>query len=209
MAITSNELDVDGWSWTLNSSVWARALGTTQSASPASALTAVTRTFIRLEKRNLITWERIKRSREIKVTLLREDGSGQPYTRPGKDGNTDPYLKLPHAFWKQGHDGQLKLPGLAMLLVASCERPGFKLATERVKDWYGWSADTAERGFKELAAKNLMVIDKKVEKAPEAPAGFTRVNLYTLTAPYAHRSARKTKLRTPSTGASADASSTG
>ena len=31
------------------------------------------------------------------VTLLREDGSGQQYTRPGK-GNADRFLRLPHAF---------------------------------------------------------------------------------------------------------------
>ena len=34
------------------------------------------------------------------------------------------------------------MPGLAMLLVASCERRRFRLPAARVNEWYGWSADT-------------------------------------------------------------------
>jgi len=89
------------------------------------------------------------RERKIRVTLLREDGSGQPYTRPGK-GNTDRFLRLSHRFWLDGWYEKVDLPATAMLLVALHEKLNFELPTERVPDWYGWSADTAERGLATL-----------------------------------------------------------
>jgi hypothetical protein len=186
VAITSSELEQEGWSWTLHSRIWARAFGTTENAMAPSAQAAVMKTLHRLEERRLITVHREGRSREIRVTLLREDGTGSPYTRPGA-GNTDPYLKLPFSYWRSDLDSELKMPGLAMLLVASCERRRFRLPTARVNEWYGWSADTAERGFRELADHNVLDIAKRYEPAPASPSGTTEVNEYTLRRPYRHR----------------------
>jgi hypothetical protein len=190
VAVTSTSFEDTGWSTTINGKVWARALGTTENATPASARTAVTKTLRRLQKRKLITFERVAGTHDIRVTLLREDGSGEPYTRPGA-GNSDAYLKIPVSFWRSGLDGTLGIPGLAMLLVASCERSRFELATERMQDWYGWSPDTAERGFKELSEAGVLLIDKTYKKAPASPSGYAEVNLYSLMKPYLHRSASK------------------
>jgi hypothetical protein len=45
-----------------------------------------------------------------------------------------------------------------MLPVALHERPGIELVSERVPDWYGWSADTAKRGMKTLERHGLIEI---------------------------------------------------
>jgi hypothetical protein len=175
-----------GWTLTLPSGAWARLMDTTKTASQESALTAVSKTLTWLEQRHLITRERVGRSRQIRVTLLREDGSGEPYTRPGL-GNRDPYIKLPHEFWLDGWSDRLKLPAIAMLLVASAEKSDFPLATERLPDWYGWSADTAEDGFRQLRDTGLIVVKQEVIKAPETHQGWTLINKYRLKLPFQHR----------------------
>ena len=62
------------------------------------------------------------------------------------------------------------------------------MVTERVPDWYGWSADTAERGLKTLEAHGLIRVDKRYKKTPLSPSGRTLVNIYTLIGPFAHPS---------------------
>jgi hypothetical protein len=173
-----------GWSTTLPIKVWARAFDTTRHATDASAATAVSKVLTRLEKRHLIERGRRGRSREIRVTLLREDGTGEPYTRPGK-ANGDRFLKLPHAYWTDGWHEKLDLPATAMLLVALHEKPGFELPTEYVPEWYGWSADTAERGFKTLRDHGLLQVYTRFKKAPLSPTGLTEVNQYYLLGPFA------------------------
>lgn len=176
--------DGSGWSTTLPLSVWARVFDTTKRAELASASTAATKLLTRLEVRRLIARRRHGLARKITVTLLRPDGSGATYTRPGK-GNDDRFLKLSNRFWTEGWYEQLDLPATAMLLVALHEKSGFELTTERVPDWYGWSADTAERGLKTLHNLGLLRIDKRIKKAPLSPTGKTQVNVYTLLGPFA------------------------
>ena len=140
------------------------------------------------EQRNLITRQRHGRKRKIRVTLLREDASGQPYTRPGK-GNPDRFLRLPHAFWREGWHERLDLPASAMLLVALHEKANFELPAERVPDWYGWSADTAERGLATLEHFGLLTRTTRLKKAPLSPSGLTKVNRYLLHEPFGQLSA--------------------
>jgi hypothetical protein len=184
LGITSSGDGRDGWSTTLPIPVWARAFDTTRDATAASAATGVSKALTRLEERRLIERERRGRERKIRVTLLREDGSGQPYTRPGK-GNTDRFLRLPHSFWLDGWHARLDLPATAMLLVALHEKPNFELPTERVPEWYGWSADTAERGLATLEHHGLLTRTTRLKKAPLSPTGQTKVNRYLLREPFA------------------------
>lgn len=179
-----------GWSATLPLAVWARVFDTTKNAEPRSASTAATKVLTRLAERNLITRARSGRARSITVTLLRPDGSGEPYTRPGAS-NTDRFLNLSHQFWTDGWYEQLDLPATAMLLVAAHEKSGFELVTERVPKWYGWSADTAERGLQTLHDRGLLDVDHRIKKAPLSPTGATRVNVYTLIGPFAPPQAKK------------------
>jgi hypothetical protein len=185
LGITSSGDSQDGWSTTLPIGVWARAFGTTRGATLASAASAVSKILTRLEQRNLITRQRHGRERKIRVTLLREDGSRQPYTRPGK-GNSDRFLRFPHAFWRDGWHERLDLPATAMLLVALHEKNNFELPTERVPEWYGWSADTAERGLATLEQLGLLTHTTRLKKAPLSPSGLTKVNRYLLHEPFGH-----------------------
>jgi hypothetical protein len=184
LAVTSSGDSDDGWSTTLAIQVWARALGLTEHATDASAATAVSKIFARLEQRRLIERERHGRARKVRVTLLREDGSGDPYTRSGK-GNPDRFLQLPHAYWLDDWFARLDLPATAMLLVALHEKPSFELPTEHMPAWYGWSADTAERGFATLEELDLLTKTARLKKAPLSPTGLTKVNVYRLIGPFA------------------------
>lgn len=179
--ISSGEGD-NGWSTTLPIAVWARVFDTTRTADKRSASTAATKVMARLAARQLIVRERSGRARQVTVTLLRPDGSGKAYTRP--DGKRDRFLKLSNEFWTEGWYEQLDLPATAMLLVALHEKPGFELPTEWMPDWYGFSADTAERGLKTLHDLGLLDIQKRIKKAPLSPTGATQVNVYTLVGPF-------------------------
>ena len=186
--ISSGEGD-NGWSTTLPLAVWARAFDTTKTASGRSSSTSATKVLTRLVERKLILRARTGRSRSITVTLLRPDGSGAAYTRP--DGKVDKFIKLTNGFWTDGWYEELDMAATAMLLVALHEKPGFELPTEHVPAWYGWSADTAERGLKTLRDAGLLDVQKRTKKAPLSPTGATEVNIYTLVGTFGHEPASK------------------
>jgi hypothetical protein len=178
----SNE---DGWSTTLDSLVWARLLDAEESAAtPAGARTAAWRTLGRLQDRQLICRARSPRSnRDIAVTLLREDGSGKSYTHPASGVPDDPadwYFRLPVTFWRKGLDAELTMPGLAMLLTVAREKPWSAFPAERMPDWYGWSADTTERGLRELVDLDLAEQREAYRRTPLSPVGYTITNQYRL-----------------------------
>jgi len=90
------------------------------------------------------------------------------------------FLLLPNIYWLDGWHEELDLPATVMLLVALHERDGFKLPTERMPQWYGWSADTAERGLASLAKLEILSVTTRMTKAPLSPTGLAKTNEYTL-----------------------------
>lgn len=108
----------------LPATTWARALGLSASASARSA---VSKTFRRLESLDLVSRDRAgSRSR---VTLLDEGGHGDPYVHPAT--NRERYLKLPHAYWSDDWHLKLRLPGKTMLLIALSLDDDFPLPIAR------------------------------------------------------------------------------
>jgi hypothetical protein len=193
MAITSSGDHDDGWSTTLPLAVWARAFNTVKDAELASATSAVSKILTRLEQRRLIERHRTGRARNVRVTICREDGSGDPYTHPAKEsGPENHYLSLPHVYWTGGWHEKLSLAATAMLLVALHATPVFTLPTENMQEWYGWSPDTAERGFDELVNNGLLKKTSRRKPAPLAPLGFTTYNEYELIGPFKRTKAKKT-----------------
>ncbi len=182
----------NGWSATLPLAVWARALGTTENAELPSASTAASKIMRRLVERGLIIRTH-ERGRQVTLTLLRPDGSREPYQRPAGTGG-ERYLKLDHAFWTEGWHERLDLPATAMLLVSLHEKPAFTLPTEHMKAWYGFSPDTAERGFTTLEEQGLLACRQKIRKAPLSPTGATTVNVYTLLPPFGPPAATATSV---------------
>lgn len=168
----------DGQPTRLHSSAWARLIGIPESnKSPG---TAVTRTFEWLEARRLLTVDRARGSQYISVTLLREDGSGERYTRPKGASEAERFLKLPHAFWDEGFDQKVDLPGLAMLLAVAREKPWKDFPAEKAPEWYGWSPDTTERGLQQILALGLVEREETFRPEPLSPLGYTRVHKYNL-----------------------------
>lgn len=162
----------------LHSAAWARLIGIPESnKSPG---TAVTRTFEWLEDRHLLTVTRAKGSQYISVVLLREDGSGEPYTRPKGMAEGERFLKLPHAFWEQNYDEKVDLPGLAMLLAVAREKPWKDFPAEKAPEWYGWSPDTTLRGLQQLLGLGLVEREETFRQEPLSPLGYTRVHKYEL-----------------------------
>ena len=160
-----------------HSAVWARATGIDIEKNAGSA--AVSKAWRRLdEKYRLIRRER--RGRLAKIIALREDGSGKPYEVPTGHTWNDRYFKLPFGYWldEQRWHCVLSLRGKAALLIALSLPSPFTLPTERAPAWYGISADTLERGLRELTDHGALSRVLKIRKAPLAPAGKTRVSEY-------------------------------
>jgi hypothetical protein len=192
------------WDAGLPAAVWARALDLDLPQSK-TATSTVSKIWLRLERYRLVT--RDHRRRMAIVTLLREDGTGGPYSPPGETGES--YLKVPFSLWLAGPGDdrrwyqELSLPELAVLLIARSHGDGFRLPLEKGPDWYGISADTLSRGIDRLAGRGLLVTDKTYKKAPLSPVGYTAEHRYTLSAPFgpigklssSARPATRTRLR--------------
>ncbi len=160
--------------------VWARALGMDQ----ASADSAISKSWAWLEDQHLVASRRRGRLRE--VTLLREDGSGQPYGHPGEQGaeTRGHYFKLPHDYWNGNFPNRMSLPGKAVLLIALSLRADFVLPTERGARWYGLSRDTVRKGLRELRLLGLLEMREVSRPAPLEGLGYTTERHYTLRPPF-------------------------
>lgn len=172
VAASSNTTEQGTWTTELDSLVWARLFDAHTGAEYAAARTAAWRTMIRLQDKGLIDCHRTKGSRNIAVTLLREDGTKKPYTRPGI-ADKDAYLQLPTSFWTKGYDEKVSLPGLAMLLAICNERSWAAFPAEWMPEWYGWSADTTLRGLKDLRKLKLIEQRERYKKAALTAPGST------------------------------------
>ena len=120
--------------------VWARLLGLSEDESGRRV---VGRNWKALTDAKLVKTRRV--GRQITAEPLLEDGSGEPYTRPKLKG--DPYLKVPYDFWLDGHAAELKLPGLALALIACSLADWFPLPFSKGPVWYGIGASTVDEGF--------------------------------------------------------------
>jgi hypothetical protein len=152
----------------------------------------VSRIWSWLEREKLIS--RARAGRAAKVTLLYDDGLGQPYEHPYD--RDDHYFQLPYSFWGDGWHNKLDLAELAVLLVAmSFPKKRFELRQERVPDWYGISTSTWQKGVQGLVRHDVLLRSHDEREAPLAPDGFTIINVYELTGPFslAKRRPRKRK----------------
>lgn len=179
--LTVTKASESPWDVSLHSAVWARALGLANPTGQA-ARARVSKTWSRLVDRKLVS--RSRRQRMAEFTLLKEDGSGEAYTRP-----TSHFINVPHALWTDGPEGDrwyrvLDLPELTFLLIGLSNLDSFPLPAERGPEYYGISADTVQRGYQGLRKKGLLMVDKKRILAPLAPEGVTYENRYTLQAPF-------------------------
>lgn len=158
--------------------VWARALHLTDATGAA----AVSKVLARLVDYRLIARDRL--GRRAHLTLLCEDGSGRSYTHPAVA--TDRYLQLSHAYWLDGWDTKLTLPGKAALLVARSLPSDFFLPIESAPKQFGISADTLGDGLRELVTGKLLDRRTVYKPDPLSAVGYKEEYHYTLLAPF-HR----------------------
>jgi hypothetical protein len=169
----------DGW---LPAAVWGRALDHEGRGAEAT----VSRNWDWMEDLALVTSRREKRMR--RVFLLREDGSGEAYSRP--KGH---FFYVPLAYFRDDWYSKLSLAGTAVLLIGlSLEQP-FQLRTEHAAGWYGVSADTLQRGLDELRDHQLLTITPRRIPAPKLRQGWTVANEYRLQGAFA----RQDRVTTP------------
>jgi hypothetical protein len=174
----------DDFSVTEWSTTWARCIGLFDSSSGP---TAVSRAWRWLDEQQLIVRERGTRGR-TKITILREDGTGQPYKHPFTKSRIEPYFQLPYEYWRAEDrwHSSLSLPAKVVLLITlSMTKPTFQLPQERMPEWYGISADSALRGLSELRERRVLEV-AEVKRVPslESKTGLAERNLYRLLPPF-------------------------
>jgi DNA-binding transcriptional ArsR family regulator len=160
----------------LSARVWARLLGL---AEDDSGRRTVGRNWKALTDAKLVATRRV--GRQVVATPLREDGSDEPYSHPKTTG--DRYLKVPYAFWLDGHASKLKLPGLALALIACSNPDWFPLPFDRGPSWYGLGASTIERGLRELRRANLIDQQYVWRETALSDTGWTKDTRYRLRPP--------------------------
>jgi hypothetical protein len=168
---------------TRDSRVWARALGLADDRESARA--AVSKGWAWLERARLI--RRGRRGRLAQITLLSDDGSGEPYRHPYDQKPKQDYITLPYAFWRKKWHEKLDLPSLALLLIGMSLGRDFILPQSHVQQWYGISAATLSKGIAGLRRHDLIAVTRTPEPAPLAPEGFRFVYRYTMREPFHRR----------------------
>jgi hypothetical protein len=144
-----------------------------------SSRNSISRNWAWLERQKLI--ERTRMGRDAKLTLLYDDGSGDPYVHPHHRTPRERWLKLDYGFWREGWDAKLDLPALAVLLLLLHEKPGpVALIADRMPEWYGISTSTFEKGVQNLRRNNLLERRRDQVDAPLSALGVTFIYQYRL-----------------------------
>jgi hypothetical protein len=187
----------EGFDVRLPAASWARAIGgwfdPETGKVEAAALHAVSRNWKLLRELQLVETQRV--GRQVRATVLADDGSGRPYEHPGKGRKDEKldgpgYLQLPYAYWKERWHEKLSLPAKAMLLISLYPGNGFPLPLAKLPRWYGISESSGERGLTELIDNRLLHREKHRRPDIESPVGFTDANYYELLPPFGPRAAR-------------------
>jgi hypothetical protein len=140
----------------------------------------------------------------VELFPLLEDGSGREWTPPtGEDDDPDLrlYMTVPHELFTDDVLDQLRLPGLAVLLVALKETSTtavFSVAVERFQQWYGFSERTAERGYGELVDAGLVRVHRQLVRDSRMPRGVKAKYHRTLLGPFSTQSRRDAQARAQS-----------
>ncbi|MGW5932440.1 hypothetical protein ACWF2L_40380 [Streptomyces anulatus] len=142
---TGEDFSVTEWSTS-----WARSLGIFEEKTGGAA---VSRAWRVLRELRIVETSRGE-GRRTRVTKLKEDGTGARYTPPGATGSgvsPERYFQLPFAYWEDGLNTKLSLPGKAMLLIALSLRAfEFSLVHAQICDGYGINKQTVAKGINDL-----------------------------------------------------------
>lgn len=184
------------WPWlsrsdeALPADTWVRFLSCDDPRSLTWNAQSLSHAWRILEENRLII--RTHQKRLKKITPLKENASGDQYTRPdGKAG--DNYFTLPPEFWTEDLHGLLSWPALSVLLILLKETNGVsyaELPVDRAEKYYGISRTTAEKGLVELRKRSLLDSRDRWVTDPDAGEGRRRTSLHVLLGPFSYE-ARK------------------
>jgi hypothetical protein len=136
------------WNCDFPSGVWVRSLGLADDRNFNDARGTVSKIMRRLCDRKLLSRGRVRQRSSI--TLLCEDGSGNPYRHPYETGEL--WLKLPYTYWRDQHYIRLSLRAKTVLLIALSLPTTFYLPQDKAPSWVRhlrrlgrpWSSRTSE-----------------------------------------------------------------
>jgi hypothetical protein len=171
----------DPWDVTRDARIWGRALGHGSDVDDGTSI--VSKAWRRLdESYGLVSRERS--GRLARITALDESGNRTAYRYPNGQ-----YFKLPFAYWtaEEAWHHQLSLPAKACLLIALSLRQPFTLPAERGPRWYGISADTIDRGLRELREQGLLTRRFTTVENWLSPTGQITEFHYRLAPPFRRR----------------------
>lgn len=122
-----------------------------------------------------------------RITLLKEDGSGDPYTPPSGHGD-DGFFRVPETFWTEGLVCSLSGSGAAMLLVflaVGGNEPGKPMGFHEnvVRQTFGLSKNIRSAGINELLEQNVILQEWRAPDRSYANPGFPRAGSHSLGRP--------------------------
>ena len=182
------------WDCTWPSETWVHLLDLTSSTTGDSAKAAVSKVFARLAKTHMLV-DVGRVGRRSSVVLLKEDGTGDSYTRPVTGG--DAWFTLPHSYFLKGYDQSLSLPAKAMLLVALHLKDDAWLPSEYAKEWFGISPTTARAGLAQLVEKGLLTETRRYIPDMKSPTLWAEKVSYRRAGPMRNARAAPAKKAAP------------
>lgn len=182
------------WPWLevrnkpLSADTWLRALKSR--TGPTFSASTLSRALKTLEDNGLIE-KRVRVGHRVRIVPRREDHQ-ESYSAPaGRTDRRNAYFTLPDSFWNEELFAELKLPGLAMLLVIAKEtnqRAEMYMTHADGLPWYGLKAGMVKDGLTELRELGLLEERDEWTKAPLSAIGRTRRKYYRLTGEYSQES---------------------
>lgn len=117
------------------------------------------------------------------VRLLREDGSGKPYSSPVAHAPGEPvpqqYFRIPASMWEDGMLGRLSGPGLAIYVISmrilrtDNQEARVWISPDSFRERFGLSEGTRKEGFRELVRQGIVTESQQVIDS-SGGAGYRR-----------------------------------
>lgn len=125
------------------------------------------------------------------VQLLREDGSGRPYSSPVASAPgapvPEPYFRVPANLWERGMIGRLSGPALAMYVIVlrlwrtDQPSPLVWFSPPQFKERFGLAESTRKAGLRELVDQGVLIEEKRaIDSSGGSGNRMFRRNVYML-----------------------------
>lgn len=172
--------------------VWASVMGLADPSGDGAR--AVRDSLTTLEKRGFLIYDKTDPEQHL-IKLLREDGSGVPYSSPvaAQKGvkASAPYFRIPSALWETGLIGTLSGPALAMYVLSlrlvrlDQDDPRVWFPPSTFQERFSLGDSTRKNGLRELVEAGVL-IEEWASTDSEGGIGYRmrRRKIYTIEETY-------------------------